>query len=82
MNYFFFFFIFQTVLLNMLSSEFVIIDNPLPGGNSVTGIYLLNHNLYIYGSENWIKFDMRGNRQEDYVAPLDMSDWMILRMNI
>lgn len=32
----------QTVLLNMLSSEFVIIDNPFNDGESVTGVFLLN----------------------------------------
>lgn len=32
----------QTVLLNMLSSEFVIIDNPFNPGDSVTGVFLLN----------------------------------------
>lgn len=32
----------QTVLLNMLSSEFVIIDNPFNEGEYVTGVFLLN----------------------------------------
>lgn len=32
----------QTVLLNMLSSEFVIIDNPFNDGECVTGVFLLN----------------------------------------
>ncbi|XP_056633882.1 NACHT and WD repeat domain-containing protein 2 [Diorhabda sublineata] len=70
----------QTVLLNMLSSEFVVIDNPLPDQTAVTGIFLLNHNLYIYGKDTWIKYDMRGTRQEEYSSPLDMSDWDILHM--
>ncbi|XP_072379032.1 NACHT and WD repeat domain-containing protein 2 isoform X1 [Diabrotica undecimpunctata] len=70
----------QTILLNMLSSEFVTIDNPLVDESAVTGIYLLNHNLYIYGRDTWIKFDMRGTRQEEYHSPLDMSDWSILHM--
>uniref|UniRef100_A0A6P7FQL4 NACHT and WD repeat domain-containing protein 2 n=1 Tax=Diabrotica virgifera virgifera TaxID=50390 RepID=A0A6P7FQL4_DIAVI len=70
----------QTILLNMLSSEFVTIDNPLLDESAVTGIYLLNHNLYIYGRDTWIKFDMRGTRQDEYRSPLDMSDWSILHM--
>lgn len=32
----------QTVLLNMLSSEFVIVDNPFEKGENVTGVFLLN----------------------------------------
>lgn len=33
----------QTVLLNMLSSEFVVMDNPFQNHNEpVTGLYLLN----------------------------------------
>lgn len=61
----------------MLSSEFVIVDNPLPTGGSVTGIYLLNHNLFIYGDKNWVKFDMRGNKEDEYSVPLDKIDYPI-----
>lgn len=32
----------QTVLLNMLSSEFVIVENPFGEDESVTGVFLLN----------------------------------------
>lgn len=32
----------QTVLLNMLSSEFVIVENPFDSGDAVTGVFLLN----------------------------------------
>lgn len=32
----------QCVLLNMLSSEFVIIDNPFKANDTVTGVFLLN----------------------------------------
>ncbi|CAH1118502.1 unnamed protein product [Phaedon cochleariae] len=70
----------QTVLLNMLSSEFVIIDNPLPEGYTVTGIYLLNYNLFIFGNDKWARFDMRGNLEEEYNAPLDLTEWSILNM--
>nr|CAI5835187.1 unnamed protein product [Callosobruchus analis] len=72
----------QTVLLNMLSSEFVIVDNPLPEGKSVVGIYLLNYNLFIYGTEDWVRFDMRGNKQEEFKGPLDGTDWPILYMEL
>lgn len=33
----------QTVLLNMLSSEFVIIENPFGDDEIVSGVFLLNH---------------------------------------
>lgn len=36
----------QTVLLNMLSSEFVIIENPFDGNNCVTGVFLLNQKYF------------------------------------
>lgn len=32
----------QCVLLNMLSSEFIIIDNPFKANDNVTGVFLLN----------------------------------------
>lgn len=38
----------QTVLLNMLSSEFVVVDNPFEAGEPVTGVYLLNHRFEVY----------------------------------
>ncbi|KAH1018594.1 hypothetical protein HUJ05_006333 [Dendroctonus ponderosae] len=68
----------QTVLLNMLSSEFIIFENPLEEGSSVTGVYLLNHNIFIYGVDAWVKFDMRGNREEDFHSPLEKDTWPIL----
>ncbi|KAH0810500.1 hypothetical protein GEV33_012289 [Tenebrio molitor] len=71
----------QTVLLNMLSSEFVIVDNPLPEGEPVCGIYLLNRNLFIYGIASWVMFDMRGNKEEEFASTLfDPKEWQILQM--
>ncbi|KAJ8982590.1 hypothetical protein NQ317_005062 [Molorchus minor] len=70
----------QTVLLNMLSSEFVTIDNPLGDSKPITGTYLLNYNLFIYGDDEWVMFDMRGNLEERYTAPLDRNEWPILHM--
>lgn len=68
----------QTVLLNMLSSEFVSIENPMEEGENVVGIYLLNHNLFIYGTDKWVKYDMRGNREDDFNGPLNKDEWPIL----
>lgn len=63
----------------MLSSEFITIENPLPPDTAVTGIYLLNHNLFIFGESNWVKFDMRGNKEEEYSSPIDKANVPILR---
>ncbi|CAH0549743.1 unnamed protein product [Brassicogethes aeneus] len=70
----------QTVLLNMLSSEFVTLDNPLPEACTVTGIFLLNHNLFVYGTGSWIRFDMRGNKEDEYTSCLNKNEWSILLM--
>ncbi|XP_064214500.1 NACHT and WD repeat domain-containing protein 2 isoform X2 [Tribolium castaneum] len=70
----------QTVLLNMLSSEFVIVDNPLPEGENVCGIFLLNRSLYIYGGTTWVQFDMRGTKEEEFASTVDRKEWQILSM--
>ncbi|XP_060534320.1 NACHT and WD repeat domain-containing protein 2 [Cylas formicarius] len=70
----------QTVLLNMLSSEYVAVENPLREGDAVAGIYLLNYNLFIYGRERWVMFDMRGNRAGEFDGPMVLGEWPILSM--
>lgn len=62
----------------MLSSEFVVIDNPLPADEQVCGIYLLNKNLFIYGNTSWVMYDMRGNREEEFSSAIDTNAWQIL----
>ncbi|XP_045465419.1 NACHT and WD repeat domain-containing protein 2 [Harmonia axyridis] len=70
----------QTVLLNMLSSEFIILDNPLEDNENVVGVSLLNYSLFIYGSKNWIRFDMRGQKEGIYTNTVDPNEWTILTM--
>ncbi|XP_059619516.1 NACHT and WD repeat domain-containing protein 2 [Phlebotomus argentipes] len=70
----------QTVLLNMLSSEFVIIDNPFEASDQVTGVFLLNQNLFIHTKLKWARFDMRGNLQEKFDAINVTDEWEILLM--
>lgn len=41
----------QTVLLNMLSSEFVIVENPFGEDENVTGVFLLNQK---YGKQFYL----------------------------
>lgn len=63
----------------MLSSEYVTIDNPLKDESPVTGIYLLNYNLFIYGAGSWFRYDMRGNFEEEFnVRNVEKSEWPIL----
>ncbi|XP_055907671.1 NACHT and WD repeat domain-containing protein 2 [Eupeodes corollae] len=70
----------QTVLLNTLSSEFVVIDNPFEEQDQVTGLYLLNYSLFVNTKLKWARFDMRGNLMEQFSAPSDAANWEILSM--
>ena len=54
----------QTVLLNTLVSEFIVIDSPLEDNETVQGICMLDTNLVIYGQTTWVYFDMSGKQQE------------------
>jgi NACHT domain- and WD repeat-containing protein len=69
----------QIVLLNMLSSEFVIIDNPFEPYHDVSGVYLLNYSLFIYSKLKWARYDMRGTLEEQVdVLPNNDENWEIL----
>ena len=51
----------QTILLNTLISEFIVIDNPLKEKNeNVQGLCLLDTHLVIYGQYSWVVFNMAG----------------------
>jgi hypothetical protein len=54
----------QTILLNTLVSEFVIIDSPLETNETVQGIFILDTVLVIYGQTTWSLFDMAGKEIE------------------
>lgn len=62
----------------MLSSEFIVFDNPLEEGENVVGVSLLNYSLFIYGSKNWARFDMRGQKEGIYSNTVDPNEWTIL----
>ena len=51
----------QTVLLNTLVSEFVIIDSPLETSETVQGLFILDTVLFIYGQSTYVSYDMTGN---------------------
>ena len=50
----------QTILLNALVSEFIIIDNPLGPNETIQGLVLLDTNLIIYGQFAWSIFNLAG----------------------
>ena len=54
----------QTILLNTLVSEFVVIDSPLETNENVQGLCILDTTLVIYGQSTWVTFDMSGKQQE------------------
>ncbi|KAL7293010.1 hypothetical protein TKK_0013456 [Trichogramma kaykai] len=70
----------QSVVLNTLTSEFVIINNPLPNKENVCGVFLLNQSSFIYGKTGWCRFDLRGNLLGNHSSPEDPSQWCILEM--
>ncbi|XP_052126754.1 NACHT and WD repeat domain-containing protein 2, partial [Frankliniella occidentalis] len=61
----------QSVLLNMLTSEFFLLENALRDEEPVVGVYLLNTNVLVYGAGSWCRFDMRGGIQEKGTTPED-----------
>ena len=54
----------QTILLNTLVSEFIIIDSPLENNETVQGICMLDTNLVIYGQSTWVFLEMSGKQKE------------------
>lgn len=76
----------QTILLNLLTSEQVVIDNPLPEGEAVRGACLLDTHCILYGQSQWKLLTLQGqvveSRQETF-SPLPGSDvsYQILLMD-
>ena len=54
----------ETILLNMMISEFVVIENPLGLKENVQGLVLLDTYLLIYGQFCWCRFSMGGKLLE------------------
>ena len=68
----------QSVLLNMLSSEFVIIENPFEKDEPITGLFLLNQNMFLHTKLKFAMYDMRGHLLEQATIPDASNDWEIL----
>jgi NACHT domain- and WD repeat-containing protein len=71
----------QCVLLNMLSSEFAIINNPFEEGDDISGVFLLNQGFFVYSKLKWAKYDMRGQFQEIHeFTDVNGEEWQLLLM--
>jgi NACHT domain- and WD repeat-containing protein len=71
----------QCVLLNMLSSEFTIINNPFEESDNISGVYLLNQAFFIYSKLKWAQYDMRGQLQETHeFTDINGAEWELLLM--
>ena len=46
----------QVVLLNTLTNEFQILNNPVVDHKAVTGVFLLNTHLIVHGLRSWVVF--------------------------
>ncbi|KAF5284944.1 hypothetical protein FQA39_LY16899 [Lamprigera yunnana] len=70
----------QVVLLNCLTSEFTTLDNPLDDKEAVAGVHLLTYHMFVYGAKSWIRFDMRGNKEQVHLTPAE-EQWHILYLD-
>lgn len=59
--------ILQTVLLNCLTSEFIVIQNPFDNEEIVSGVNMLNTHLFIHGFFSLCRYDLRGNLESKYI---------------
>ncbi|ROT75470.1 putative NACHT and WD repeat domain-containing protein 2 isoform X2 [Penaeus vannamei] len=60
----------QTVLLNMLTSEFFLLENPMPG-ETVIGSLLSDSCAVIHGERSWVLYTLRGEIKERVSSPVD-----------
>ncbi|XP_069163973.1 NACHT and WD repeat domain-containing protein 2 [Procambarus clarkii] len=60
----------QTVLLNMLTSEFFLLENPIPG-EKVIGTLLSDSCALIHGERSWVLYTLRGEERERVSSPVD-----------
>ncbi|XP_053618962.1 NACHT and WD repeat domain-containing protein 2 [Plodia interpunctella] len=71
-----------SMLLNMLTSEYITINNPLDEGETVRGVAVLNHHMVIYGPRSWVQYSMRGEHEQTLpvpdTAPYEGDIWEIL----
>ncbi|KAF9823507.1 hypothetical protein SFRURICE_011360 [Spodoptera frugiperda] len=54
-------------------------------GETVRGVFVLNHHMFIYGPRSWVQYTMRGEHEQTLpapdTAPFDNVTWEILSMD-
>ncbi|XKL66768.1 hypothetical protein PGB90_010188 [Kerria lacca] len=70
----------ETVLLNCLTSEFIVLPNSLEGNENVVAVFLLNTHIFVCGQSSWCRFDFRGNLQEKCSSNEELT-WPIHQIN-
>nr|CAD7412869.1 unnamed protein product [Timema poppensis] len=65
----------QTILLNTLTSEYVTVENPLPTGEYVSGVFLLNAHLFVHGQGTCCRFNMRGQLEDQFSSVENPNEW-------
>ncbi|XP_026816728.1 NACHT and WD repeat domain-containing protein 2 isoform X2 [Rhopalosiphum maidis] len=68
----------QTVLLNCLTSEFIVIENPFENGEMVSGVNMLNTHLFVHGSFSLCRYDLRGNLESKITTNEDPNKWVLM----
>ena len=71
----------QTIILNLLTSEQIVIDNPLVDNESVKGACLLDTHCVLYGESQWMLFTMQGTLNEGRREMCEEPGFQILSMD-
>ena len=72
----------QTILFNAVTSEFIVIDNPLKGEQTVQGVLLNDNRLFIYGQYSWCVYSITGTLLETKEVEGNHESFPILSMRI
>ena len=72
----------QTILLNAITSEFIVIDNPLKEEQTVQGLLLNDNKLTIYGEYSWYVFSNAGKLLDTKELEGEPETFPILSMRI
>ncbi|XP_050546334.1 NACHT and WD repeat domain-containing protein 2 isoform X3 [Daktulosphaira vitifoliae] len=68
----------QIVLLNCLTSEFIVIENPFDNGKNVTGVNMLNTHLFVHESSLLLRYDLRGNLESREQVNEEVEKWTLM----
>lgn len=72
----------QTILLNLLTSEQVVMENPLQAdGETVKGACLLDTHCILYGQSHWKMMTLQGALVESHEESAGLPGFQLLRMD-